>query len=116
MTLNFKINSQKITHYLLSDRTKESAGKNKFLINAGYRDNNWKQLEQDILQHPLIARLEETYSTEHGITRVYLCYLPPSPNGRRYCVKTVWMEKDGGIWFITLIPQTGLKSIFPDEL
>jgi hypothetical protein len=57
--------------------------------------------------HPARAQLHKSMATIHGERRVYRCNLPPSPNGRIYCILSAWERRsDGAVWLVTAYPQS----------
>jgi hypothetical protein len=102
----FRIDPSKILNYLFSDRTPEAASKNRFFRTIGFDPADWKALESVLLRHPLTSRLEDKdYSSSYGTKHIYRCAMPPAPNGKTYCIRTVWQERGGDFWFVTAYPQ-----------
>ncbi|MVM38449.1 hypothetical protein GO730_14170 [Spirosoma sp. HMF3257] len=94
------LDSRKITEYLLI--WKAESDKSAFLINLGYTQANWQELEEDILD--IIANGDAIYSR-------------PAPFGgdlykvngtlRNFGVVTIWLYTSEPLsWrFVTLYPQ-----------
>ena len=103
----FDIDPAKITQYLLTRHPGASeiaAGKSKFFHGVGYRLQDWIILRDDLLQHPVTALLERTVS-EPRPKLIYRCSMPTAPNGKVYCVRTVWTAREGVYWLSTAYPQ-----------
>ncbi len=97
---------RKITHYLLADATAEAAGKRKFFTSIGYRLENWQTLQAALAEHPAIATPTGTRpDIGFGEKHIFLCHLPPAPNGRTYCIRSVWMRRGADFHFVTAYPQ-----------
>lgn len=97
---------QKITHYLLTDRTADAAGKNAFFTAIGFTAAAWQTLEAALRAHPQLAALEWVEpDTGYGEKHVFRCHLPPAPNGRLYCIRSVWMRRGKDLHFVTAYPQ-----------
>ena len=101
----FRIDPSKITDYLFSDRTRKSAAKNRWFRRVGFHPDSWQVLEQALLQHPVMARLEKTESSPFGQKLTFLCTGLVAPTGKTYCIRSVWQEREGDPWFVTAYPQ-----------
>ena len=102
------IATEKLTKYLLVRRP--VGDKLKFLRQAGYTLDNWRQLEQDIRQQILsqeVVPIEQTRYGEYFEIRASL----RGPNSVTVNVRTVWMkESSSGVTkFITLYPDRGRR-------
>ena len=96
------IAEEKLTKYLLVLLPKDD--KSKFLAQAGYRLDNWQQLEQDLRTQVLTQPAALIETSRYG--RKYLI---------RACLRgaqavelnilSVWMETDGVTRFVTLVPD-----------
>lgn len=89
---DWRVHSDKILRYLLSDATPTAAAKNRFFRSAGYTPEAWQDLAFALTAHPTTALLHKSMTTIHGERRVYRCDLPVAPNGRRYCILSVWEQ------------------------
>ena len=104
----WRIHPDEILRYLLSDTTPVGASKNRFFRGAGYSPRSWHILEAALSAHPAVARLHKPMTTIHGERRIFRCNMPVSPNGRTYCILTVWERRfDGAFWLVTAYPQNG---------
>jgi hypothetical protein len=98
------IAEEKLTNYLLVPLPKDD--KSKFLAQAGYRLDNWQQLEQDlrvqVLTHP--AELIETnrYGNKYAIRACLR-----GVNGVELNTLTIWMVTNDTTRFVTLVPDKG---------
>ena len=105
---DWRVHPDKILKYLLSDSSTVAAGKNRFFRAAGYSPLSWQILETALSAHPTVAKLHKTMATVHSERRIYRCHLPQSPNGKAYCILSVWERRlDGAFWFVTAYPQRG---------
>jgi hypothetical protein len=105
--LAYIVAPRKITHYLLSGASPTAAGKAAFFRNAGFRMADWPALAAALTAHPTTAALERIEpDAGYGRKYVYLCGMPAAPNGRRYCVRSVWMSRGSDFFFVTAYPQT----------
>ena len=97
------INVEKITEYLLKWRPLND--KSNFLEMAGYKLENWNQLEKDIREQilPLDAIMEE--KTKYGDLYRISGNLT-GPNGKSLKIITIWMIElsSNQTKFITLYP------------
>ncbi|WP_410528564.1 DUF6883 domain-containing protein [Spirosoma sp. KUDC1026] len=99
-----RIDSRKITHYLLVPLPRSD--KSAYLNRAGYTVDNWRLLEQDLLQlaasEEAIFEEEDRYGPSFSIIGELI-----GPVGRPIMVKTIWKRDiDEEITkFITLLPQ-----------
>jgi hypothetical protein len=99
--MRFQVEDRKVTHYLLA-----SPAKAPFFLGAGYTLARWGLLRDDLLRHPSLADFEGFRPDSWGMKRRYRCAMPVAPNGRLYCVRTVWQLQPGEVWkFITAYPQ-----------
>jgi hypothetical protein len=103
----YVVESRKITDYLLSTQTPEAEGKCKFFRDTlGYSLQDWTDLERDLLAHPGMAELESEELAPGGVKFVFRCRMPSSPNGKQYCICSVWKEdRPGRRRFITAYAQ-----------
>lgn len=103
------VEPRKLTNYLLSDATPESSGKRQFFMAIGFSAARADQLGAALLAHKDTARLEyEDEASPYGRKRIFRCALPEAPNGKVYCVRTVWQLR-GDTWrLLTAYPQTEL--------
>jgi hypothetical protein len=100
-----RIDPDKILKYLLNETSQAAAGKNKFFRGVGFSPERWKVLEQALLEHPTKAVLESIEVSQYGEKHIYRCNIPPAPNGREYCIRTVWQKRDGIFWFLSAYPR-----------
>lgn len=98
------IASEKIRDYLLSLRKRND--KSKWLAIAGYRLENWQQLEQDLRTQILSHDAIPTDKTKYGQIFEIKGTLN-GPNGKTLEVHTVWMTEyeSKSTKFITMFPQ-----------
>jgi hypothetical protein len=105
--MEFRIDPSKILNYLFSDRTPESASKNRFFRAIGFDPADWKALKSVLLRRPITSQLEDKdYSSAYATKHVYRCDMPAAPNDKTYCIRTVWQERGGAFWFVTAYPRT----------
>lgn len=103
---NAIIAEEKLTRYLLVLLPKDD--KSKFLAQAGYRLDNWQQLEQDLRTQVLSQPAEFVETTRYGkkyVIRARLC----GSNGVSLSVLTVWMVENETARFVTLVPDKGVS-------
>ena len=100
-----RVHPDKILKYLLNQTSDPAAAKNRFFRSVGFSPEQWRVLEQALLEHPTKATLERTEYTQYGEKRIYRCKLPPAPNGKEYCVRTVWQRRDDIFWFLSAYPR-----------
>ena len=101
---NTIIMSEKITDYLL--KWQPDNDKSKFLARAGYSEENWQQLLEDIRNQILPVECELVRRTAYGdLFRIRAKLL--GPNGVSLSVITIWMMEDASrqTKFITLYPD-----------
>jgi len=100
------IESGKLTDYLLNLSHKRGGTKAKLLIQCGYSQDNWQQLEIDIRNSHLCAEVDTVRETMYG-ARYEISACLPTPTGRQLLVRTIWQMDTGTNFprFITLIPD-----------
>jgi len=98
------ISSDKIRLYLLSPRKRND--KSKWLANAGYKLENWKQFERDIRLQILTLEASMTEETKYGKMYEIKGKLT-GPNGKTLHIRSIWMnEKETKLFkFITIFPN-----------
>ena len=96
---NAIIAEAKLTKYLLIHLAKDD--KSRFLAQAGYRLENWQQLQQDLREQILPLEAIPTVLTQYGQKYAITGNLI-SPNGRAIRVKTIWMVTERRTQFVTL--------------
>lgn len=98
---NAVIAEAKLTNYLLILLAKDD--KSQFLAQAGYRLENWQQLQQDLREQILPLEAIPTAATQYG-QKYSITGNLISPSGRTIRVKTIWMVTEQKTQFITLFP------------
>lgn len=98
---NAIIAEAKLTKYILIPLAKDD--KSRFLEQAGYRLENWQQLQQDLREQILPLEAIPTVSTQYGQKYAITGNLI-SPNGRGIRAKTIWMVTERRTQFATLFP------------
>lgn len=102
------IATAKLTRYLLVWR--EADDKSRFLAQAGYGQDNWQQLEADLIQILLLDALPSHESNRFG--DVYeIRGMLVGPNGVELSIITIWMieYETQQTKFITLYPNKESK-------
>jgi len=100
------IESSKLTEYLLNPDHKRGGTKAKLLIQCGYSQEKYQQLETDIRAYHLSEDIDIVKETAYGTRYEISAYLS-TPVGRQRLVRTIW-QIDKGTDFprlITLIPD-----------
>ncbi len=91
--------------YLLAigpDISEDAAGKSKFFHGIGFSRSLPDVLHHGLVNHPDVATLMSSKTTQWGERRVFQCFLPEVPNQRHYCIRSVWTEQqDGDFWLST---------------
>jgi hypothetical protein len=100
------IEPSKLTNYLLNPIHKRGGTKAKLLIQCGYSQDNWQQLEADIRNYHLAAAVDRVRETLYGV-RYEIRATLPTPSDRLLSVRTVWQIDTG-----TTIPR--LITMIPD--
>ncbi|MDJ0658336.1 MAG: hypothetical protein QNJ42_02485 [Crocosphaera sp.] len=103
-SLQFAVDSRKITQYLLVSKTKND--KSQFLAQYGYTQNNWQQLQQDILTSSRPAEILDLIPSGWGL-RLKLRNHWQTPNKKNIQVITIWQidHKNQQANFVTLYPD-----------
>ncbi|MGB7088388.1 MAG: DUF6883 domain-containing protein [Phormidesmis sp.] len=101
------IASEKLTNYLLIPLPKDD--KSKFLANAGYTLDNWKQLEHDLRTQVLTKPARFLGNSRYGRKYEIRACLK-GRNGNPVDVLTIWMIANGTARFVTLVPDKGGNS------
>lgn len=101
------VEDKKILQYLLAvgdDITSDAAGKSKFFHQIGFTRANFHLLADALVVHSQTAQHIFTKETEYGLRYGFQCEMPEAPNGRRYCIKSVWLAEPEGLRLITAMP------------
>lgn len=98
------IAEEKLTQYLLVLLPKDD--KSKFLAQAGYRLDNWQQLEQDIRTQVLSQSAELIETNRYGQKYLIRACLR-GRNEVKLNILTIWMTTNGTTRFVTLVPDKG---------
>jgi hypothetical protein len=103
---NARIESAKLTDYLLNINHRRGGSKARLLLASGYTVENWQQLEADIRQYHLNFDVEVIRETAYGV-RYEISTALQTPIGRALLVRTVWQIDSGQNFprFITLVPE-----------
>ena len=98
---------EKLTQYLLVPRKHDD--KSKWLSQAGYTTENWKELENDLRHQILSFDAAPTDRTNYGQMYEIKGQLT-GPNHQSLAVVTVWMTEfaTGVTKFITMYPDKGM--------
>jgi hypothetical protein len=100
------IEPRKLINYLLDPEHNRGGSKATLLIQFGYSQENWQQLERDLYDFHLSSDVDIVKETRYGL-RYEISAALPIPIGRSLLVRTVW-QIDKGTDFprlITLIPD-----------
>jgi hypothetical protein len=98
------IAEEKLTKYLLVPLPKDD--KSKFLAQAGYRLDNWQQLEQDLRVQVLSKPAELIETNRYGKKYAIRASLR-GVNGIELKILSIWMVTDDTTKFVTLVPDKG---------
>lgn len=103
-SLQFIVDPRKITQYLLVPQNKND--KSRFLANYGYTQDNWQQLQQDILTASHPAEILDLIPSGWGL-RIKLRNHWPTPNKKRIQVISIWQldRNNQKANFVTLYPD-----------
>jgi hypothetical protein len=105
----FRVDPAKVQDYLLTisaDALPEARGKSKFFHAIGYDAAAWIALRDDLLRHTVTSVMIATTPSRNGSKRVFQCSMPTAPNGRIYCLRTMWTQRpDGDDWLSTAFPR-----------
>ena len=101
---NLLIQDQKITNYLLVYQPRDD--KSEYLSLAGYSQENWQILKNDIIEAVEGSQVAEITPTDWG-NRFKIKSQWYGPNGRLVKVVTIWQQDDESnmVKFITLYPD-----------
>ena len=99
---NAVIAEEKLKNYLLVLLPKDD--KSQFLSQAGYTQDNWQQLEQDLREQILPLDAVPTTNTQYGQKYAIAGNLT-GPNGKILAVRTIWIVASGITKFVTLFPN-----------
>ncbi|MGK7940987.1 MAG: DUF6883 domain-containing protein [Crocosphaera sp.] len=103
-SLQFVVDPRKITQYLLVPKQKND--KSQFLAQYGYNQNNWQQLQQDILTSSRPAEILDLIPSGWGL-RIKLRNHWQTPNKKRIQVISIWQidHNNQKANFVTLYPD-----------
>ncbi|HAZ49957.1 MAG TPA: hypothetical protein DDW76_22885 [Cyanobacteria bacterium UBA11369] len=99
---NAVIAAEKLKNYLLVLLPKDD--KSQFLSQAGYTQENWQQLEQDLREQILPLDAVPTTNTQYG-QKYAIAGTLTGPNGKTLAVRTIWIVASGITKFVTLFPN-----------
>ena len=84
----------KITEYLLCESHPDGASKARFFSNFGFDLEDWQVLAEALREHgrthPVVRVVESAFGTRYVVEGVL-----GTPNGRKPCVRTVWIVEEG---------------------
>lgn len=98
------IAESKIKKYLLSKRKRND--KSRWLAEAGYKPDNWHELENDLRTQ--LLSLDAVFIEETNYGRMYeIKGILTGPNGNTLPVRSIWMVEHESklIKFITMFPD-----------
>jgi len=101
---NAIIAEEKLTKYLLVLLPKDD--KSKFLAQAGYKLDNWQQLEQDLRTEVLKQPAELIETSRYG-KKYFIRARLLGTNGIELSILTIWMVTNSTTRFVTLVPDKG---------
>jgi hypothetical protein len=93
----------KLKDYLLVLLPKDD--KSLYLAKAGYTQDNWRQLEQDLRKQILTLEATPTTNTKHGQKYEIIGNLR-GVNNQVISVKTIWIVTPTETKFVTLFPYS----------
>ena len=98
------ITDEKIIEYLLAPRRRND--KSNWLAKAGYKVENWQQLEKDIRVQILSLDAKLADRTKYG-QMFEIKGMLTGPNGKTLSVHSIWLnEYESGLFkFITMFPD-----------
>jgi len=91
---NAVISKAKILEYLLAYTSKSARAKAGFFLRFGFTRDDWRLLQQALLQHCQTYDVEsvesDAYAERYTVIGELIC-----PDGRRPIIKAVWIVDDG---------------------
>lgn len=101
------IAEEKLTKYLLVLLPKDD--KSKFLAQAGYTLDNWRQLKQD-LRTQVLTQTAELIETTRYRKKYLITACLRGTNGVEISILTIWMTTNNTARFVTLAPDKGVNQ------
>ena len=90
--MTWSISDDKINKYLLDANHPIGASKARFFSRIGFSLGDIQTMKRALLNHPNTATLIDTKHNQWGVRVQYRCDIL-APNGRKYCIITVWQDK-----------------------
>ena len=84
----------KICDYLLSETHRDGKHKAAFFLHFGFSAENWRALQQVLLQHASDHEVVKVETSAFG-TRYVVDGIITAPNGRAPLIRSVWFIRDG---------------------
>jgi hypothetical protein len=89
-----KVESSKLTHYLMSLDHRDGKTKAMFFMRFGFSRLQVEVLELALLKHAATQPVVEVKHSEHGVKYVLECSVE-SPDQRNPCIRSVWIVDTG---------------------
>ncbi len=103
---SFKLDSAKITDYLLRPDHPAGGSKARFFLRFGFSSKAPELLAQALLLHPSSDRLTQSAPSVHGMKHIYEGPIQ-APDGRAPSIRTIWIiDRTGVASFVTAYPLT----------
>ena len=90
-----RIDDRKITEYLLNDAHAMGAPKAAFFKSVGFSNPNIECLKSTMRDHAKANPIAQSSTGPYGTKYVIDCEIE-MPNGKKYCIRTVWTDHHDG--------------------
>ena len=86
-----RVETVKVTHYLLCSDHPKGGGKAKFFESVGFSKENVTEFVAALRSHVAKNQIAEVVPHPYGVKTVIDCFMP-TPSGREYCIRSVWND------------------------
>jgi hypothetical protein len=86
-----RVESNKITGYLLNLDHRVGHGKAKFFRGVGFSHENLDEVVDAFRAHAAQNKIAELIESPHGVKTVIDCFMA-MPSGKSYCIRAVWID------------------------
>ena len=90
-----RVETTKVTDYLLSSDHLLGAAKAKFFKGVGFSDQNVEEFITALRTHAAQNKIADVVPHPHGVKTVIDCFMP-TPSGKDYCIRSVWNDHQDG--------------------
>ncbi|MBR1199327.1 hypothetical protein JQ574_25345 [Bradyrhizobium sp. AUGA SZCCT0158] len=90
-----RVETIKVTDYLLCSDHPRGGGKAKFFESVGFSKENVQEFAAALRTHAAKNQIAEVVPHSYGVKTVIDCFMP-TPSGKDYCIRSVWNDHGDG--------------------